>query len=262
MIGKLKNNFSGKRGERVPADFLNTIANFFNEFAVIGGALQKRSDGKKTTILIPGDSDDPTRKFRASFVCVDALGTVATVAPGSFFMDGTCLAIGSFTGTISVDPLVGSVRAWLLHDTNTGTVVWATGTAFPAWSGTSHIYRLLEVYAVTASEDDRVEIGTIHHCHPADVYAGEVDLPTDTYTTIGFPGEHDGTRRTGTWSAGGTTGLKRYELDDWYFDHTAGTPKLMGVKRLETYSRSGKLLSVGGEEVHIEIDVPIDHGSL
>jgi hypothetical protein len=48
----LKNNFRGRAGERIPHDFLNTLANFWNDLTVVGGTLNRRSDGRKTTIEI------------------------------------------------------------------------------------------------------------------------------------------------------------------------------------------------------------------
>jgi hypothetical protein len=48
----LKNNFEGRKGERIPHDLLNTLANFWNDLTVLGGALRRRSDGRHTTIEI------------------------------------------------------------------------------------------------------------------------------------------------------------------------------------------------------------------
>jgi hypothetical protein len=48
----LKNNFQGKKGERIPHDLLNTLANFWNDLTVMGGTLRRRSDGRNTVIDI------------------------------------------------------------------------------------------------------------------------------------------------------------------------------------------------------------------
>jgi hypothetical protein len=48
----LKNNFQGKRGERIPSDLINTLANFWNDLTVLGGSLRRRSDGRNTVIEI------------------------------------------------------------------------------------------------------------------------------------------------------------------------------------------------------------------
>ena len=54
----LKNDFQGGMGERIPHEWLNVIANFWNDFAVVGGLLQRRSDGRFTTISIDGASQE------------------------------------------------------------------------------------------------------------------------------------------------------------------------------------------------------------
>jgi hypothetical protein len=56
----LKNNFTGARGERIPHDWLNTIANFWNDLAVVGGALLRRSDGRDTVIELTAETTTDT----------------------------------------------------------------------------------------------------------------------------------------------------------------------------------------------------------
>ena len=57
MARFLKNTFLGERKERIPHDWLNTIANFWNGLTVINGTLQRSADGRRTTIVCGGAAE-------------------------------------------------------------------------------------------------------------------------------------------------------------------------------------------------------------
>jgi hypothetical protein len=130
MIG-LKDNF--KAGDKIPHDFLNTIARFWNELKVVpgsGAALLKRSDGHHTTISVSG-------------------GTVAETPDTAGFLSGTAegAALDAGRKTIERNPEAHHHNEeWQLHDVDTvGTHRFAVpyfraeayGTAFDLVNGTA-----------------------------------------------------------------------------------------------------------------------------
>jgi len=94
MARFLKNTFRGDAKERIPHDWLNTIANFWNGLTVIGGTLQRSADGRHTTITCAGSSD---------------AGTIAPLITLGTNTEGTEAADGGTAGT------------WTLGDVDAGT---------------------------------------------------------------------------------------------------------------------------------------------
>ena len=88
----LKNTFLGERKERIPHDWLNTIANFWNGLTVINGTLQRSADGRRTTIVCGGAAAEE--------------GTIAPIIELGGTTEGTETAMGGTAGT------------WALGDTN------------------------------------------------------------------------------------------------------------------------------------------------
>jgi hypothetical protein len=77
----LKNNFKGEGGERIPHDWLNTIANFWNDLKVVDGTLIKRQDGRFTTIKVSGNGTTETP---------DAAGLLTGTQTGYLLDPGRC----------------------------------------------------------------------------------------------------------------------------------------------------------------------------
>lgn len=242
----LKNNF--KKGDKsIPHDWLNTIANFWNFFTVTGGTKRATSDGH-VEIIIPYSATD----IYTSFWITDAIGTTATMQAGTFYRDGTPKTIIGLPATFAVPE---NLYTHLRYDTQSGTVQWLTGTAHPASSGT------LEYYPVHVFESDGTNIGTILHEHPANfhTFSPYSETATGTWQTVGTLSEHADSAGTDTWTKG-TNGLKIVFFDLGY-DHTAGTPRIYGVKRQGTFDKYGHFTNVGTETL-IDIDTPISHALL
>jgi hypothetical protein len=168
---RLKNTFTGKAGERIPHDFLNCLANFYNDFNVVGGGFMRRDDGKHTTVIIPRTIGDDLQE---SFLITDTDGTVCTMEPGSFYRDTAQKTIIDLPGTIqcgSAQIGTGTILAtWLQYDTRLGTCQWMSGTVTATSSGT------IEIYPVHKIQSDGTNIGTIHHEHPANFHISGDDL--------------------------------------------------------------------------------------
>jgi hypothetical protein len=253
---RLKNTFTGRAGERIPHDFLNCLANFYNDFNVIGGGLLRRDDGKNTSVIIPRSMADD---LLSSFLIIDTSGTVCTMEPGSFFRDTAQKTIVGLPATIqcgSTQIGAGTLRAtWLQYDTRLGTCQWKEGTVTATSSGT------IEIYPVHQIQSDGTNIGTIHHEHPANFHTFSPEGTTGTWQDMGTSAEHADSAASDTWTNNGTKGLKLTAIIDLGYDHTAGTPRLFAVKRTGTFDLYGNLLNKGTETI-VEIDQPISHALL
>lgn len=248
MLGFLKNDF--RPGDRnIPHAWLNTIANFFNEFNVVGGGLRKRSDGKWTTVYCNGGAGDSD--FRAAFVVTDAEGSIGTMLPGKFFVEGAAVAIIGLPSTITA---TAHLETWIERNIVAGTLLWKEGTATPASAGTLWIYPVLEIFTEAA------EIATVFHAHPADFHVAAAEGVTATFQVMGTLAEHPVGAGSDSWTAGGTSGLRIPYVDIGY-DHTTGTPILYAYKREGTFSRFGRLVNVTTEAA-VVIDQPISHALL
>jgi hypothetical protein len=247
---RLKNDFKGQTGERIPHDWLNTIANFWNDLQVVGGSLTRRSDGRFTTIGFAGGGGGSP--FRSSFVIVSSSGTIGTLLPGQFFVDGVAVTITGLPATVAAS---AHREAWIERNTSSSAVDWKEGTATPASAGTIRVYPVLEIDVAGGT------IATVTHAHPADFHIGAGLTATGTWQLMGTSAEHGDSAAIDTWTSGGTSGLQFTALVDIGYDHTAGTPRLYGVKRTGTYDRHGNLTGVSAESL-VEIDVPISHALL
>lgn len=244
----LKNDF--RPGDKnIPHTWLNTIADFWNGLSVVGGGLRKRSDGKFTTIYCGGAGGESS--FRAAFVVTNAEGTIGTMLPGKFFVEGVAVAIAGLPSTIAA---TAHREAWIERNVSSGAVAWKEGTATPASAGTVHVYPVLEINV------DAGAIATVFHAHPANFHVGAVEETTATFQVMGTLAEHPAAAGSDFWTAGGTAGL-RIPYVDLAYDHTTGTPILYAYKREGTFTRFGRLLNVTTEAA-VVIDQPISHALL
>jgi hypothetical protein len=136
---RLKNNFTGDRGERIPHDWLNTLANFWNDLAVIGGNLSKRADGRFTTITVAEASAAVTLPFVNIFRQTSP--TEGDWIPAENFVAGVQTAVSGEPSTIVVDS--SNYCFWIAHDYTAATLTWGSGTAVPTNTDTVEYYRML-----------------------------------------------------------------------------------------------------------------------
>jgi hypothetical protein len=164
---QLKNNFQGRPGERIPHNWLNVIANFYNDFSVSGAVLTRRSDGRFTNIAVPRS---PLDDFLADFLISDIQGTVVTLEPGIFAHANVPLTIVNLPSTIQC-PTPGTIETFIQYDIENNSATFAQSSSQPASSGTWEYYPL---HRITS---DGVNVGTVHHYHPA-------SFNTDDFITL------------------------------------------------------------------------------
>lgn len=165
---RLKNDFQGAVGERIPHDWLNTIANFWNDLQVVGGGLNRRGDGHFTTITINSASDSPLGPVAAAslpFVnyFIKTSSTGGNWVPGKTYFAGTLLSVTNEPSTITVD--ASHYRFWITVDFSASTATWGSGTAFPAMTDSTEVYRMLDVTLNGSNEIDTFRCPTPHDIH-------------------------------------------------------------------------------------------------
>jgi hypothetical protein len=124
MARMLKNTFRGDHKERMPHDWLNTIANFWNGLSVENGTLQKSPDGRHTTIICYGTSSEGTT----------AVGTIAPLLTLGTNTEGSSTAD---TGTWTRGDLSGTTQDLLACKT------WFTSRPFYDPAGDHKLYAFM-----------------------------------------------------------------------------------------------------------------------
>jgi hypothetical protein len=250
MIPPLKNNFRGMPGERIPHQWLNTIANFWNQLTVDGGGLSRCSDGRYTTITC---GNGPS--FLSSFSIPKTDGTVCTMEPGTFYREGTAVSIIGLPGTIQC----GANRCtWLEENTVSGTVSWREGASMATSAGT------LAIYPVHTIASKGTVIGTIHHEHPANVHTC-IPFGVVAGDVIHFSGTSWARSAVGTPASGDMLkwdGSKYVKITPTQITVVTAVQHDESSHHLQYKSRTGYVLNPGTESGWTNFADETDHATL